>query len=903
MTRLTCLLTLTLLLTVDYSAFGEASEVPKRIASIVEAWPSDSESGDLFVKTIMEEVEFLNTWLEFVPNGLANLVQKNAGTTGRNRRAHSLLYVYLEKRGGSTIRLSRESRYQMFREFFVQAGAILSEGKQGFTLLYSSPESGHAFLLKVSPYGEPDNFALWWPTDLGSRAIEVFFYPNGEPHFLGSWENSKPFGLQILWEATGDKHTLFGPNLYMGDPRFYLDRDLPVISPDHFAIVSPNTDIITLSFLAPDRQAEDHALFHPRPRELPFLSLPNAEILPAAPDLPGWTFMTWSRNGTPMAESGIRSGNEWKNGLTAHYDGGIEISDPQLKDAVYDILEIDATESLTLSSLGSITELDLSNLAIKSVLGLRHFTALKKLDISDNLLEEWKLVGNGESIRKNFNSEPDTSIRSPLVRLILLMQVPPAPPLEELILDGNRIKYFRELPFLPLLKHLSLDRMQFESLPSFFGQQELESLSVADNLITELREPPALPSLRELDLSGNQLSSLDAWAGKEWTIPGLRINLAGNPLTESTLEDTLPVLKKRGITIITSQRKIAIGDDADPDGDGYSNDDERRFVKLFSANEEEIEAQYLEAIKDPEIPRFYLSAIPDAVQSFSPGSLSIDSIPLRTIQIDIRGKGKMYPGAGTHSFALYVIHDDYTWDYNTLEFTPMAAPGWQVEKRRTFTDEDPFKVTLSPGIRNTVRVSFGPGPLAFEVSPTEAIIKFVEKYFPGEDILTFDKNDADSRYFRDKETVYELVPNGLPDMAEATLLELILQNPNYDEQMRGSDYNHNGFRKVWIDNLAQARQDLKGRDDLPKWAREVVAVYATIGQDGIGLAKILKGTFNVDIDTKRYERNFNRLFDPDKGLYFTSRHNGVYWERVTEERPVDLQTFRMFAESVIAGEK
>ncbi len=889
-----------LLLTLGSPAYGDFGKcmgnVRQGVASMVESWPTSADDSDAFVSAIIQAMDGFNASLAFVPDGLSYFAPKEG-------RAHNLLNVFRAPTDNAAGTWDTEFQDHRAPRFIVQAGALLSEGKQAFSLLYWEPRPGYTFVLKVSPYGKTEHFALWWPTPSGSRALEMSFYPNGNPHFLGSWENSKPSGLQVLWEPAGKKHAHFGKELFAGDPRLHPDRSLSdppsAVSSEPFTMVEPLTDAITISLL-PSGHPVPAAESQPRlPRILPRLRHPDSERPLKAPELPGWDIVAWSQNGA-LVEA---PGNSPKNQalvLTVHYDGHVTIPDPQLRDALSGVIGIEPGQPIALSKLHSITELDLPAHAIKSLAGLWGCTALKSLNLSENTLDYWKLFAYGDRLLENVNKEAKPTVQSPLTRLVMLTRIAPDPPLEELVLDGNPIPEFSMLPLLPSLQRLSLNDMKLTRVPPLYGQEKLESLSLTNNLISDLMKPPALPALKQLDLSNNQLANLERWTQTDWAIPGLVINLEGNPLTDATLEDALPLLKARGMRIDTSQKARGIDGDADPDKDGYSNRDERRFVRLLSADQEEVNRLYADAIRDPETPKRYLSLLPEAVRVQGSAPLPIDSIPVVPVSIVIQGKGTVYPGTGTHSFALYVFNDDDTWKNNTLVFKPVPEDGWQLKKRGTIPGENPYELTLNPRHQVSMFVAFEPGAVEFQVLPTEAVSKFVQLYFPDEDILTFDMNDLEADYSVDK-TVYYLAPNGLPDMAEAAVLELVLQTPSFDDGKR-IDFYFDFWCDSWFKNLAQAQFDVKGRDGLPEWAPTVIAVYTTMGADRRGVVQLLKDTMNLEIDLDRYITRLFRCFGPRGHLTNDSDWMEDHWEHVTKERAVDMETFRLFAESVLREE-
>jgi hypothetical protein len=348
----------------------------------------------------------------------------------------------------------------------------------------------------------------------------------------------------------------------------------------------------------------------------------------------------------------------------------------------------------------------------------------------------------------------------------------------------------------------------------------------------------------------------------------------------------------------TDDARRAAGGGDDPDGDGYSNDDERRFAQLFHADPAMIEEEYTRAMADPEVPKLYLSLLPEAVGNPLGKLPSIEAIPRATVSVAVEGEGTMYPGSGDHQFALYRIHDDHTWSYNELEFKPVPAPGWRLDED-AWTPPRPsaFKLTLTPYLQDVVVAVFSEGVPEFSLTPTDAIARFVLEFAPGEDRLMFDRNATDI-VLGEGRTKTVLVPNGLPDFAEAAVLQRVLLSPDFDRDKR-PDYDYQTWRSTWLGNLAQAKKDVAKRADLPEWAADVIAVYTTMGPDRGAVDLLLRETFGIVIDWSDYETQLHRCLGPEGSVANSGGWPIDRWKQLTDGDSVSDAMIARFAELVV----
>ena len=174
------------------------------------------------------------------------------------------------------------------------------------------------------------------------------------------------------------------------------------------------------------------------------------------------------------------------------------------------ITDVSALEGLT-----KLTWLELSVNQITDVSALEGLTNLETLKLSDNQIM-------------------DVSALSRLTNL------------ETLILSVNQITDVSALEGLTKLKELYLSVNQIADVSALEGLTKLKELYLSVNQIADVSALEGLTNLETLSLSDNQITDMSALQG----LTNLRIlRLNDNPLSASSINDHIPALQARGVTV------------------------------------------------------------------------------------------------------------------------------------------------------------------------------------------------------------------------------------------------------------------------------------------------------------------------------------------------------------------
>jgi hypothetical protein len=385
----------------------------------------------------------------------------------------------------------------------------------------------------------------------------------------------------------------------------------------------------------------------------------------------------------------------------------------------------------------------------------------------------------------------------------------------------------------------------------------------------------------------------------------MALSLKGNPLSPDALCSTIPEVQAMGVVVSFDGDCGALGvkiSNEDQDGDGYTNREEWQFVSLFSALEAEREAQFAAAILDPSTPRDYLANLPEGGSGVK---VPIDRIPTTSINFEIAGKGSVYPGHGTHKFANKVFKSDGTWSWHSITIRPVADPGWEmVPFDAYYFSGDSLKPEENgPGIvatmdtGTTFRFEFRQVETALSIDLVNALVSFVEKYYPEENPYVFDRNDVISH--SNKPTVTG--PNGMPDAAELRLLQAILQTPTYDYFYKGGT-SFAWATKTWNKNLSISERALGEVGTSEPYLVHLLAAYTTFGgyDDRQAFLALIQEKTGLTIDYKQFEQGLNHHLAPDKPIHNRAKRNEEIWAQASNARTIDRKVVDAYAAAVLA---
>ena len=182
--------------------------------------------------------------------------------------------------------------------------------------------------------------------------------------------------------------------------------------------------------------------------------------------------------------------------------------DPALRAAVREAVELPAEAPLTKAHIQQLEFLNAHNKGISDITGLEFATNLRKLYLGKNPITDLSPLANLTPLKSLHLQKvsPNTSTLDlrPLATLVNL---------EELVLEGNRIRDINSLSGLMNLRSLNLSHNRIEGLRPLMGLIELRTLLLEGNLINDLTPLATLINLESLFLPGNGISDINPLSG------------------------------------------------------------------------------------------------------------------------------------------------------------------------------------------------------------------------------------------------------------------------------------------------------------------------------------------------------------------------------------------------------
>lgn len=742
------------------------------------------------------------------------------------------------------------------------------------------------------------------------RTIEFLCYPNGTPHLMECFEDGLCKGLSVVWDETGKVVETVFDCVPAGDPRLY-----PEVTPDTppsglpgggKALPNVQTCVVRLCFSSTDSTDKQPAVWLLR-----YAVQRGAALNLEAPGFTELNFVGWSGDASE-ANPRITIVLDRDKTINAHYSGEVRFPDKALEMAVREILA-KPKGIITPADAIQITQFNASGKNIEDLSGLHWLKRLTMADLSGNKISElssldpflnatkWLVIpGLTAPGNPNDSSWIKRLKYFPMNRLSCLANcVHCFQSLNKLVLDDNPIIKLPEMAACMNLREFSANNCTLLDIGGLKDCKCLETLHVDKNQLQTIPSFPLFPALKEVYARDNRISLLTPPSEPQT----FTLHLDGNPLSDRFLDKCLPDMEAKGITVIMTIGDDVPGADADPDQDGYSNSEERRFAKLFFADEEKVNELYNKAIQDPNTPSRYLTLLPESLKKPKTDPKSVASIPTQSISIDIDGNGSIYPGPGERTFATYIIHDDLTWDFNQLTFTAKPAPGWalQVDKimaqiGKSVDENGQMTVSLKDhvGFVHARFVQVGDVVALDLVGDLESFLKATGL---SNDVCAFDRNKMEISSAADF-----FVPNGIPDAAEFKVLETVLKSPKAGSSRNGGIY-HEYAVKAWRENLALAKRDLGEHGDVPG-AINTLTAYSTLGnyESMEFIKQTLNRLYHLKIDMGKYNNDLMEELDPDHSAANTAITNKEHWDRISRGKPITKELFAEYANAVLKGD-
>ena len=206
---------------------------------------------------------------------------------------------------------------------------------------------------------------------------------------------------------------------------------------------------------------------------------------------------------------------------------------------------------------------------IKDISWLGNLTNLTYLDILDipisdisslsNLVNLETLYASGVGVKVNFNSIEPLKNLTKLIKLDIagrgITNIRPLENLTNLILlevSYNNLAEIAAVSNMKKLIRLYIRKSNVEDITGIKNLENLDFLDAADNQIKDISELQYLPNIHLLGLSGNKIEDILPLVNNPYLGQGVYLYLGGNPLNEKSLNEYIPILIQRGVTVYTN---------------------------------------------------------------------------------------------------------------------------------------------------------------------------------------------------------------------------------------------------------------------------------------------------------------------------------------------------------------
>ncbi|MCJ7812216.1 leucine-rich repeat domain-containing protein [bacterium] len=202
------------------------------------------------------------------------------------------------------------------------------------------------------------------------------------------------------------------------------------------------------------------------------------------------------------------------------------------------------TSPLTdISPLAGFTQLQHLNLQLDNVSDitpLKNLTQLQYLNFMDNPIQDISALVNAKNLQQLWMS------RSPISDISVLSEMDQ---MYVLWLTHCEIEDIGPLTNMTGLRLLNLNLNQITDTSPLAGMVNLDRLSINFNLIVDISALINLQSINILDLSHNQIVDILPLVNNPGLNRGDLVSLYGNPLSEQSINEYLPLLRGRGVYV------------------------------------------------------------------------------------------------------------------------------------------------------------------------------------------------------------------------------------------------------------------------------------------------------------------------------------------------------------------
>ncbi len=239
----------------------------------------------------------------------------------------------------------------------------------------------------------------------------------------------------------------------------------------------------------------------------------------------------------------------------------VEFPDANLEAAIREAIG-KPTGDIYPSDLKGLTSLDASNRGVADLTGLEHCTGLTWLYLGGNQLSDISPMAgltNLEHLRLDYNGLADIAPVANLVDLTWLElrgnHISELWPLSNLTnltylhLGDNQLSKISHLEGLTNVTLLYLDQNQISDISALEGLTNLTGLDLYDNEIGDISALAYLTQLQSTQLNHNQISDIKPLVDNTGLGEGDHIDLRWNPLSEQSINEYIPELIARGVTV------------------------------------------------------------------------------------------------------------------------------------------------------------------------------------------------------------------------------------------------------------------------------------------------------------------------------------------------------------------
>ncbi len=215
--------------------------------------------------------------------------------------------------------------------------------------------------------------------------------------------------------------------------------------------------------------------------------------------------------------------------------------DENLEMAVRAALGKSSSEEITMADLAGLRDLDASMRGITDLTGIEHCINVHHLYLNGNLFSDVSALASLTYLKFLNIGGNNVSDISPLSSLTNL---------DQLHAWGNQISDITPLASLTNLTTLSMPDNHIKDISPLSNLVNLINVNLVSNQISDISALSSLPNLLILDMDYNYINNVQPLVDNSGISDGDTVSLTGNPLSPESLDDYIPQLEQRGVTVI-----------------------------------------------------------------------------------------------------------------------------------------------------------------------------------------------------------------------------------------------------------------------------------------------------------------------------------------------------------------